>query len=330
MGIITLGWALGFSLGPVVGGIITELISWHWIFLINIPLGLAVFPLLVKALPKDEGYTGGSLDLTGAALLFFAILCGVLAIERAPYAESSLLVILAAVGCVVFLAAFVMVELRKTDPLLNLRVFKHWKFNSVLVAYMQSNLVYMGLLYLLPFYMSVCMGFSPSATGMYILISPLITLLLCVPISRWSDRTERRAFAVVSCAVLAVGCLAMVLFSAESKVLSLVTTLVCMGLMWALCGGPMASRVIENTEDESREMGSSIMTEFIYLGGTIGTALFAMLFIIGSGSGDISFSDLPADVFIDGFVFAAAAATIISVIAAILSFIVREPKRSGT
>jgi EmrB/QacA subfamily drug resistance transporter len=327
MGVLTMGWALGFALGPAVGGIITDLISWHWIFLINVPLGLAVLPLLLKALPKDKKYEG-KLDLAGGGLLFAAITFGIVAIVRAPYPESSLLVILSAVGCVASLAAFIVVELRKIEPLLNLRVFKHLKFNSVLVAYMLANLVYIGLLYLMPFYMSACMDFSSSKTGMYILISPLLTLILCVPISKWSDRTERRAFAVASCAVLMIGCLVMVAFSAESAIIPLVITLICMGLMWALCGGPMASRIIENTEDESREMGSSIMTEFVYLGSTLGLAIFAMLFTIGSGSGNIDFADLPAEVFLDGFIFAAIGGAVICAIAMVLSFIVKEPKRT--
>ncbi|MCL2031885.1 MAG: MFS transporter [Methanomassiliicoccaceae archaeon] len=328
MGIITLGASIGFALGPAVGGMITGLISWHWIFLINVPLGLIIVPLLLTAVPADEGHGGRSLDVTGAALLFSAIICGVAAVERAPYSESATLVALAAAGCTVSLAAFIIVELRKEDPLLNLRIFKHWKFDSVLVAYMQSNLVYMGLLYLLPFYMSVCMGFSFSTIGLYILISPLLTLLLCIPIARWSDRTERRAFAVASCFAMMVGCLIMVFFAAGSMVLPLAATLFCMGLMWALGGGPMASRIIENVKNESREMGSSIMTEFIYLGGTLGTALFAMLFTVGSGSGNVSFSDLSPDVFLDGFVFAAIAGAVLAAITVILSLAVKEPRRS--
>lgn len=329
MGVITLGCALGFALGPAVGGIITEMISWHWIFLINVPLGLMIIPLLLRVIPKDEKYSG-SLDGVGAVLLFSAIICGVLAVERAPYPESAVLVALSAVGCVSFLAAFVWVELRMAEPLLNLRAFRNWKFNSVLVAYMMANLVYMGMLYLMPFYMSVCMGFSSSTTGMYILISPLLTLLLCVPISRWSDRTERRAFSVAACAILMIGCLFLVFFSAGAEILPLTAALVCMGLMWALCGGPMASRIIENIKDESREMGSSVMTMFVYLGGTLGTALFAMFFTIGSGSGNISFSDLPQDVFLNGFIFATAVGAVMCVITVILSLIVREPKKQKT
>jgi EmrB/QacA subfamily drug resistance transporter len=328
MGVLTLGCAVGFALGPAVGGIITDLLSWHWIFLINVPLGIIVIPLLIRSLPKDEGYSG-RLDVSGTILIFAAIVCGIIAVERIPYYESALPALLSGVACLIFLVAFIINELKKTEPLLNLSVFKHWKFDSVLLACMISNMVYMGILYLLPFYMHVCMGFSPLTTGTYILISPLLTLLFCIPISRWSDRTERRAFAVVSCIILAAGGMIMVLFSRDSNALPLIATLVCMGLFWAFCGGPMGSRVVENVEEESREMGSSIMYEFIYLGSTLGTALFAMFFTLGSGSENISFSDLPSEIFLDGFIFSMAIATILAVATFILSLIVKEPKISG-
>lgn len=90
----------------------------------------------------------------------------------------------------------------------------------------------------------------------------------------------------------------------------------------------MGSRIVENITDESREMGSSLMNEFVYLGGTIGTALFAMLFTIGSGAGNISFSDLPPEIFLDGFVFTMIIAALISTVSMILSMVVKEPKRS--
>ena len=325
MGVITVGWSLGFALGPGIGGIITDLISWHWIFFINVPLGIVILPLIMKAIPKDDEYSG-SIDITGAALLFSAVALGIFAVVRSPYSEELFLVTIAAIACVIFLAAFIAAELKREDPLLNLRVFKHWKFNAVLMGYMGGNLVYMGMLFLLPFYMSVCMAFSTTQIGLYILISPLITLLICVPISRWSDRTERRAFAVASCAFMTIGCLVMALFAADSMILPLVVTLVCMGLMWGIAGGPMASRIIENVEDESREMGSSVMTEFIYLGATLGTALFAMLFTFGSGAGNINFEDVPPELFIDGFVLAAIVGTVLAAITLVLSFIVKEPK----
>lgn len=328
IGIITLGSSTGFALGPAVGGIITELISWHWIFLINIPLGLIIIGLMVKAIPRDGKYEHRHLDLQGSALIFSAMLCGIFAIERIAYPEERIYVIVAAVACVVLLILFIFVELRKKEPLLNVRLFKHWRFDAVLVAYLFVNLVYLGMLYLLPFYMYVCMGFSSLTSGMFLLIASSITLIFCIPISKWSDRTQRRSFSVAACLILTLGCLILFLFSDRSSLLPLIAALVCMGLNWALCGGPMGSRIIENVIDESREMGSSLLNQIIYLGSAVGVSLFAMLFTMGSGSGHMVFTDLPPDVFADGFVFTMMFGVVIAAASAVLSFIVKEPKRS--
>ncbi|MDR2845749.1 MAG: DHA2 family efflux MFS transporter permease subunit [Candidatus Methanoplasma sp.] len=326
MGILTLGCSIGFAIGPAIGGIIVDVLSWHWIFLINLPVGIIVLALTLKVVPKDEPYKKGGLDVSGAILLFAAAAAGVLALERAPYPESLTMVTVAAVVSIICLAAFVLVELRKSDPLLDVRVFKHWKFDFVFLAFMLGNLAYMGLLYLMPFYMDVVMGWGSSASGTYLFIPPLITLILCIPISRWSDRTGRRWFCVTACVALVAGSSIMSLFAREAAVIPLLATLICMGLMWAFCGGPMASRIVENTAGESREIGSSLMNESIYLGGTIGTALFAMIFTAGTGAGGVNFTDLQPDVFLDGFIISMVAVVVISAITAVLSYTVKDPK----
>jgi EmrB/QacA subfamily drug resistance transporter len=326
MGILTLGCSIGFAVGPAIGGIIVDALSWHWIFLINLPIGIIVLALMIKVIPKDEPYKKGGLDVTGAVLLFIAAAAGVLALERAPYPDSQTMVAIAAAISIVCLAAFIVVELRKKDPLLDVRVFKHWKFDFVFLAFMLGNMAYMGLLYLMPFYLNVVMGWGSSVSGMYLFIPPLVTLILCIPISRWSDRTGRRWFCVTSCVALVIASTVMVLFAREAAVLPLLVTLGCMGIMWAFCGGPMASRIVENTAGESREIGSSLMNESIYLGSTIGTALFAMIFTAGAGAGNVNFIDLQPDVFLDGFVISMVAVVAIAVIAVILSYAVKDPK----
>jgi len=328
LGVLTMGSALGFALGPALGGIITEMISWHWIFLINVPLGIAILPLIIKTLPKDTKSSEKLKDISGALLLFSTVLFGAISLERASHGNDSILAIISATLFVICLTLFILVELKKDDPMLNVRVFTHHKFNLVFLAFLLVGLAYMGLAYLMPFYMSNTLGFSSSESGMYLLIAPLVTLTLSVPISRWSDRTGRRWFSVASCFVLLLAFILMAMFSKEKMLLPLIVSLFFMGLMWALCGGPMGSRIIEEVSDESREMGSTLMNESIYLGGTIGTALFAMLFTIGSGAGNINFSDLPSDIFMDGFVFSMTAGAVITFIALIASFVVKDKIKS--
>jgi Arabinose efflux permease len=326
LGVLTMGSALGFALGPALGGIITEIISWHWIFLINVPLGIIILPLVLKTLPKDPKSSKNLKDISGALLLFSTVLFGAISLERASHGSDSMLAMISAILFLTCLVLFILVELKKDDPMLNVRVFTHHKFNLVFLAFLLVCLAYMGMAYLMPFYMSNTLGFSSSESGLYLLLAPVVTLILSVPISRWSDRTGRRWFSVASCFVLLIAFVLMAMFSREKMLLPLIISLLFMGLMWALCGGPMGSRIIEEVSDESREMGSTLMNESVYLGGTIGTTLFAMLFAIGSGAGSIDFSDLPTDIFMDGFVFSMIAGAVITFIALVASLVVRDKK----
>ncbi|MDR0888011.1 MAG: MFS transporter [Candidatus Methanoplasma sp.] len=328
MGVLIMGWSIGFATGPGIGGVIIDLLSWHWAFFINIPIGIFALFLIFRAIPKDGIYSKEKLDLVGAALLFAAVTAGTIALELSSYSDDSFSIYLSAILCVVLLAGFVIAELRKKSPLFNVRVFKHWRFDFVFVAFLGINITYLGMFYLLPFYMEVCMGFQPSVAGLYLLLPPLITVILCVPIAKWSDRTQRRWFCIASCVAQFAGSFILVIFARDAALLPLLATLISLGLVWALCGGPMASRVVETIEDESPEMGSSLMYEAVYLGGTIGAALFAMLFAIGAGSGGVDYSSLGHDVFVDGFVFAMIISSVLAVVITILSFLVKE--RSST
>ncbi|MCK9323498.1 MAG: MFS transporter, partial [Candidatus Methanomethylophilaceae archaeon] len=153
LGIMTLGGAMGYAMGPALGGIIIDALSWHWIFLINVPLGMIIILLVLKMFPKDIISEKKHLDYFGASLLFMSIVFGILALDRSTYPEDSQIVISSTIIFLICLMMFIHVETRKKEPILNLRLFKHWKFDSVFMAYLLANLAYMGMFYLLPFYM---------------------------------------------------------------------------------------------------------------------------------------------------------------------------------
>ena len=327
MGVLTLGSSMGFAIGPALGGVIIDVLSWNWLFFINIPMGLIILPLVLKAIPRDEKKSD-HIDVIGAVLLFSTILFGALAIERLPYEGESLIVIVSACAFAICISLFIFAGLRKHDPILNPRVFTHRRFNIVFLALLMINVAYMGILYLMPFYLSNVMGLSPSVSGAYLFIPPIITLVICIPISRWSDRIgSRRGFSIVACAVMVMVFAIMALLGREGTMIALIVTLVNMGLVWGFCGGPMTSRIVEEISDESREIGTTLMNESIYLGGTIGTALFAMAFTFGSGAGNISFIDLPTEIFLDGFEFSMVIGAVVAALSLIATFVVRN-KRS--
>ena len=319
-GLITIGYSIGAALGPALGGMIVSVLSWHWIFFINIPIGLLLMVLLHIRMPSDMRNENTHVDSVGAIWLFVSIISLVMALEN--LGNMTIVGVSAAVSVMSFIL-FARQETRCDEPILSLSIFGNRAFDLNLLGYFLVNVVYMGLLYLLPFYMTVYLGMDSAVSGAFLFIPPLITVLTGMPVGRWSDRTGRRWFCVASCIFL---CAAMVMIAMmDELVLPLyLAALVLMGLTWSFCGGPMCSRVIESTTGESKEMGSTMVNEAGYLGSTVGTVLFAALFAAFANAGGVQISELAPDVFMKGFAITMMIGAVLSAVAAAMSLIVRD------
>ncbi|MDD2626395.1 MAG: MFS transporter, partial [Candidatus Methanomethylophilus sp.] len=187
LALLTVGASVGFAVGPGVGGLIVEYLSWHWIFLINLPLGLIAIPLALAALPKEQNRGRTSIDWIGAALLAGAVVLGILAVETVSYPSQRPLTIGTGLGCLMLLVLFVRQELRTARPLLNVRLFRNLSFAGLFLCLALINLVYMGIWYLIPFYGEIWLGYISARIGLYLLLSALITAVFGVPVARLSD-----------------------------------------------------------------------------------------------------------------------------------------------
>lgn len=328
LGILTLGSSLGYSIGPALGGFIVDCLSWHWAFLINIPLGILVLPAIFKAVPKDTGRLGIPLDRVGSLTLFIAVISGIYLMERGGHPGNEISCLIAAIISLISLALFIFTERRVEHPLLNLRIFRNSRFVRVLSAVFLVNMSYMGILYLIPFHMHINLGMTSAVSGLYLLLPSVVTLIFVVPLSKWSDRTGRYWFSLFSCIIFTVAVAMWYIAAPGSIMFLIIAALILLGLSWALAGGAMSSRVVEEVSDESKEFGSSIMMEMIYLGCAVGTALYAMLFVFYTGTGSTSFQDLSPPLFLSGFMFALVVTIIIGVIGSALTASVSEKKAS--
>ena len=321
LAVVTIGYSVGAAVGPALGGILVSSLSWHWIFYINVPIGIALIALLHIHLPKEKkDEEKVKVDYLGALTLFIAIVGLVFLFENLG---DLTIMIGSGIVFLIFIFAFAFHELRIDEPLLSLSIFKHSAYDLSILVYFLVNVVYMGLSYLLPFYMAICLGFDSTKTGMFLFIPALITMTVGMPIGRWSDRVGRKWFCVASCLILA---LAMIVFALmdDLRLPLFILALICMGLMWAFAGGPMCSRVIECTVGESKEMGSTMLNESAYLGSTIGTVLFAAMFTALAGAGGVPIDMLTKDVFMGGFTITRLIGAAVSIIGAILSIIVKD------
>ena len=202
-------------------------------------------------------------------------------------------------------------------------MFRKPDFTSIFICLMLINMVFMGILYLIPFYGEICMGLSSTEVGLFMLFSALITAALGMPFAKWSDRVGRKWFCVASGLFLVLALVLLVVFTEDMDRMVMGAVMASMGLSWACVGGPMASRLVEHAGDE-RDMASSLTNEGYYIGGTIGFALTAMLFTVFSGTDGIDIQDVSASAFESGFAPAMAILAVLAMAIAVMSLIVRD------
>lgn len=327
LSVVTIGSSLGFAVGPALGGIIVEYVSWHWIFLINLPLGLIAAPLMLKAIPKSSEKRGRSrLDILGVVLLFSAVALGTFAVETMSYSNMRNWSALTGVACVALLAAFVRWERSREEPLLRLHMFARWDFSAIFLCLMLLNMSFMGMLYLIPFFGRICTDMSSLEVGLFLLEASAVTAVFGLPIAKWSDRKGRRMFCVTAGLMTALAFFLFAVFADNMTYLIFFAIMIPQGLGWAFTGGPMASRLVEHA-GEDRDMASSLTNEAYFIGGTIGIALAAMVFTTFSRSNGIDISAVSPAAFIDGFVPTAIMCATFAVILSAISYIVKDEKK---
>ena len=323
MSLTVVGFSLGSALGPALGGVLTQSLSWHWIFLINVPVGIACTVLTVFAVPTDKADMHKPLDFPGSILLFAAITAGLYAVESVPTNGLDVISTAALVACIVILALFIVWERRTADPVLHLPLFKLPKFDLAVVIFLLVNASFMGIMYLSPFLMKIEMGYDTILSGAVLLVQAVVTLIICMPVGRMVDKKGTRPFAVAGCLVL-TATFALLFFAGKGTGMPLLlAAMVLMGVMWGIGGSALGPRIVEFAPADRSADASTLLSFFIYLGSALGTALFSGLFNIGSGSSGIAITDLPASIFMDGWVFSMAAGLVIAAACTAGSYILR-------
>lgn len=333
LGVIAATISIGFAAGPAIGGILTQHLSWHWIFLVNIPIGIIGILFAARVIPADEpADCTVPFDYLGAVMLFGAmVFCTFVLEEVAGRGVTDPLILTC---CALFLLCtglFVVRELTTPEPFLNIRIFLKWQFTAVLLAYLLVNIIFLGVIYLLPFYLTMEMHFDMATSGLCLLIPPAVVAILSIPFGQWSDNHGRRVFAVAACGLFVIFSAILTILTPGSGLIPLLTGLVLMGVAFGIAAGPASSRIIENAPKGEEGTGSSLMVTAIYFGGVLGTAIYAMLFTFTTANtgGIVAFTDLDPVTFLNGFHITMAAGLVVSFIPLVLSAIVPDEKKAA-
>jgi EmrB/QacA subfamily drug resistance transporter len=281
MGIFGFVASGGGSIGVLLGGIITDVLSWHWIFLVNVPVGVLVLVLTLKLVPTTPGMAGtGRLDVGGAVTVTAALMLAVYAIvngNQNGWTSAETLGVLGASA--VLFAIFLALESRVAAPLVPLGLFR---LRNVAV----SNVV--GILwaaamfawfFLSALYLQLVLGYSPLQVGLAFLPGNIIMGILSVGLS--AKLVMRFGIRKPLAAGLLLASLGLVLFARApvdgNFVVDVLPSMILLGLGAGMAFNPVLLAAMSDVEPSEAGLASGVVNTSFMMGGALGLAVLASL-----------------------------------------------------
>ncbi len=326
MSVLMLSGAVGFCSGPAVGGVLIDVLSWHWAFFINIPIGIFAILFAFRALPDETPVKGAKLDLTGCALLFVAIVCAVYIVEMFAKDGQATICMVLGVIAIVSLVLFVRAEKKAAYPMLNVSMFRDWRLDSAMLTYFLTSIAYVGIAYLIPFYLIKELEMSYTLAGFIVLIPSIFTIIISIPAGHYGDTHGRRNLSIICTVSMLASAVGYALIRPDMGWLPFIPIGLLCGIFWGSCGASLASRIVDLSPEKEKGMASTISNFLYYVGGSFGTALFATMVSYGSGSIGVPVDLISPEDFMDGYMLCMYVGIILSVVAIITAIIIDERK----
>ena len=270
---------LAVALGPVVGGAVVSGISWHWIFWLNVPIGIALIPLALRRLNESHG-PATKLDLPGVVLASIGltgIVWGLIRGNGLGWASPEILAALAG-GAIVF-ALFILWELRVDEPMLPMRFFKNRAFALANVASLFMFFGMFGSIFLLSQFFQIVQGYSPLGSGVRILPWTIMPLFVAPVAGALSDRIGGPRLMGVGLTFQAAGLGSIAALSTPSTPYwQLVAPFAVSGIGMAMFWAPVANVVLSSVKPVEQGQASGANNAIRELGGVFGVAVLASVF----------------------------------------------------
>jgi EmrB/QacA subfamily drug resistance transporter len=289
MAVLGIPMLLGPIFGPIIGGALIDSASWHWIFLINLPIGIAALIYAAVVLPADEVEPSETFDWVGMLLLspgLALFLYGVSSIPEARQEEGTIWtmqVVAPAVVGVLLIAAFVPWALnrRNIHPLVDLRLFENRTMTVAVLAMSLFAIAFFGASLLFPLYFQSVRGEDALHAGL--LLAPQgIGAMITMPIAGvLADRIGPGKIVMTGITVITVGMAMFTQVEADTSYPYLLSALFIMGLGMGGTMMPIMSAALATLKPHTIARGSTLMNIVQQVAASIGTALFSVLLTNG-------------------------------------------------
>ena len=273
--------SIAAALGPGLGGVLVTYGSWHWIFFVNVPIGIVAFVAAVILVPESPvgAGEGSGVDVPGIGLSAVGIFALTLALVQGnSWGWTSARVIGLFVLWAVTVVLFVVWELRTSSPMLDLRLFRIRPFTAANASMLLVGTAMGGAIFLLVIFMVTVMGYSELHAALSITPLPLTALVLAPFVGRRVDRVGPRSAAVAGGLFFAAGLVALAFLDASATTGDVIWRVMLIGAGIAFSMPTLMSAGMTSLPDQVRGVGSGVLNTSRQMGFVLGVAILVGIF----------------------------------------------------
>ncbi len=277
---------IGLSVGPLLGGAMTQYLGWRSIFFVNVPIGItAVLLILWKIKGEWAECRGEKFDLTGSVIYGAAVVAVMYGFSVLPELKGVALLALGTLGVIVF-ALF---EIRTSSPVLDISLLTK---NRIFAFSNLSALINYSATYAVTFLLSLDLqytkSFTPEHAGLILVAQPVVMAMVSPIAGRLSDRTEPRIVASVGMAFTALGLFLLIFLTESTPLWHLIITLVILGIGFGLFSSPNTNAIMSSVDKKFYGVASGMNGTMRLLGQMLSMGIAMMIFAIVIGPVEIT------------------------------------------
>jgi molybdenum cofactor cytidylyltransferase len=286
LGISVAAVYLGLSLGPSIGGLLTQQLGWRSIFFVTVPLGLIVIGFVIWRLRGEWAEARGErFDLIGSAIYAVALVALMIGVSQLPAAMGIGLIAIGVLG----LAGFVVWEMRVQYPVLNINLLtSNRTFALSNVAALINYGATAAVAFLLSLYLQYIKGLTPQGAGLVLVAQPIVQAALSPLAGRLSDRIEPRIVASLGMALTATGLFLLIFVSPATPLWAIVLRLVLLGLGFALFSSPNMNAIMGAVSKRFYGVASGTLGTMRLVGQMFSQGIVLLLFVLYIGRVEIA------------------------------------------
>jgi EmrB/QacA subfamily drug resistance transporter len=266
-GILGSSFGIGLALGPLLGGALTSALSWRWIFLINVPAGLAVLALAVSRMRESSDPETTRVDWLGFFTFTLCLFLFVYALIGGPeLGWGSLKIVGALLGAVVFVALFILVERLQRRSMFDLELFRKPTFIAAQLLPVVASFGFVAPLIYIPLYFQSVSGYSPLKAGLALLLLTVPVSVVPTLVGRLAAHLPLRILLSTGLVLVGLGCLGMSGLEVNGGRAALLSGLLVTGIGTGIVNGLMDNLAVSVVSSERSGMAAGIFNTMRVVG----------------------------------------------------------------